>query len=254
MKRKLSASMTVEAAMSLPLYMFFFISLLCLIKMFDDISKIDASLCRSASAISTYAAAGTLASEDTALASTVLSDGYAVMMLKKDAPDISASLLRSSVMKASDIVDLRADYQLKPALNFFKLPGLSMTSRAYAKAWTGYDAEGSVTDGSDEERIVYITETGKVYHLSRSCSHLNLTIIAIKNGTQDSYRNKSGEKYTACALCGKAPASQSSIYITSEGNSYHSSLSCSALKRTIYEIPISEVGSRKACSLCGGKE
>lgn len=245
--------MTVEAAMTLPLYMFFFISLLCVIPMIGDIQKTDASLCRSASAISIYAAAGSLTSEDTALAGTVMADGYAAAMLKKDVPSLTASLLRSSVMKDNDMIDLRADYQLKPALNFFKLPGITVSSRACARAWTGYDAEGTGGGEDTDERIVYITETGTVYHLSRSCSHLNLTILAIRNGTQDSYRNNSGEKYTLCALCGAAPASQESIYITSEGSNYHSSLSCSALKRTIYEIPISDVGSRKACSRCGGK-
>ena len=246
------ASLTLEAALTLPFYMFFFMSLLCVIPMLGDMQKTDASLCRSASSIAVYAAAGTLSSKDTALAATVMADGYSAGMLKKDVPGLTASMLRSSVMKENGIVDLIADYRLTPALNFFKLPGISLCSRAYAHAWTGYDAEGTDDGDGSDERIVYITETGTVYHLSRSCSHLNLTILSIRNGTQDSYRNKAGERYSLCALCGPAPPTQSNIYITSEGSNYHSSLSCSALKRTIYEIPISEVGSRKACSRCGG--
>ena len=246
--------MTLEAATTLPLYMFFFMSLLCILQMLSDMQKTDASLCRSASAISVYAAAGSLASEDTSLASTVMAEGYAASMLKHDVPSQNASLLRSSVMQKDDAVDLKADYSFNVALNAFRLPAVSLSSRAYAHAWTGFDAEGTDPDGTDDERIVYITETVTVYHLSRSCSHLSLTILAIRNGTQDSYRNRDGEKYTACVLCGTAPASQKNIYITSEGSSYHSSLSCSALKRTIYEIPISQVGNRKACSRCGGKQ
>lgn len=253
MKKGITASMTLEAALTLPLYLFFFMSLLSIITMFDNMQKTDASLCRSASAISVYAAAGTLTSEDTALAATVMSDGYTAAMLAKDVPAVKASLLRSSVLNSNDIVDLRADYQLKASVNFFNLPGVRLSSVAYTHAWTGYDAEGLSSGENDDERIVYITETGSVYHLSRSCSHLNLTIIAIRNGTQDSYRNNSGEKYSACALCGRAVTTQANIYITSEGSNYHSSLSCSALKRTIYEIPISQVGNRKACSRCGGK-
>ncbi|MCR5118542.1 MAG: hypothetical protein K6B44_02840 [Lachnospiraceae bacterium] len=253
MNKRKQASMTLEAALTLPLYLFFFMSLLSVIQILTDMQKADASLCRSASAISVYAPAGSLASEDPALASTVMADGYALASLKKDVPSLNPSLLRSSVMKNDDTVDLRADYRIEPLINPFKLPGISLSSRAYAHAWTGFDAEGSGSTDSGDERIVYITETGTVYHLSRSCSHLNLTILAIRNGTQDSYRNNSGEKYTVCALCGTAPPSQAKIFITSEGSNYHSSLSCSALKRTIYEIPISEVGSRKACSRCGGK-
>ena len=47
------------------------------------------------------------------------------------------------------------------------------------------------------------------------------------------------------------PAGHLEIYITSQGNRYHTQLNCSGLKRTIYTVPLSQTGGRGRCSKCG---
>ncbi len=252
MKKRSQASLTLEAAMALPLYMFFFMSFISMIKMFTQSAGIDAALARSAYDQAVYANALTLTGEDAPPLSTLVSDAYAAAEIKKSVGDVKVSLIRSSVSEGSENIQLIADHSFAPGADFFSLGKTALCSTAYAHCWVGYsDGAAGANDGN--ERMVYITETGSVYHLSRGCSHLDLTIIAIKNGSQQSYTNSAGSHYSCCPLCGPAATSQSDIFITSDGTAYHSSLSCSGLKRTIYEIPISQVGSRSACKRCGGR-
>ena len=92
-------------------------------------------------------------------------------------------------------------------------------------------------------------ETGLVYHKDYHCTHLDLSIRMASGEEVSSLRNESGGKYYACEHCGGG--SGGAVYITSYGDRYHSSLSCSGLKRTVYAVPLSEAVGKGACSKCG---
>ena len=96
---------------------------------------------------------------------------------------------------------------------------------------------------------VYVTETGLVYHKDYHCSHLDLSIRMTHLELVEGLRNENGGKYYPREHCVKGNGGN--IYITNSGDRYHSSLSCSGLKRTIYAIPISEAAGKGACSRCG---
>jgi hypothetical protein len=49
----------------------------------------------------------------------------------------------------------------------------------------------------------------------------------------------------------KGKSNNSLLFVTASGSKYHSSLTCSGLKRTIIAISIKDVGDKKACSRCG---
>ena len=114
--------------------------------------------------------------------------------------------------------------------------------KAVCRAWIGY------TGLQTNEVFVYITPEGRVYHLYSDCSHLNLSIERVSLTKALSLENLYGESYEACKLC-KEPFSRL-VYITEEGNRYHSERACGGLKRTVQQIPLSQVKDRGCCMRC----
>lgn len=116
-------------------------------------------------------------------------------------------------------------------------------------AWVGYIHSGR--EDEQGECYVYITETGTVYHRNRGCSYLNPSIRQVQAREIEILRNKGGAVYYSCPLC-DSPGAGGVYYITDYGTCYHTSIVCTGLKRTIYEVKLSETGGRGACSKCGG--
>ncbi|MDE6529147.1 MAG: pilus assembly protein [Lachnospiraceae bacterium] len=275
--KEYSGSMTLEAAILLPLFLFFMITILSLMEMLYFYGIVEQRLHQIAKKMSVYASAVGLAVEGFAenteddemdadsgdvssIAAVILGDQYVKNNL------ISGPMqqeLRSSgvvgkseglnfsysrIMTEGDVIDLVVSYEIEPQNNFFFLPAYPVLNRCRVRAWTGYEvASGNVNDAG--ERMVYITETGTVFHLTKTCTYLDLSIRPIAKGELNLYRNQSGGIYDECELCGDE---ETEIYfITDYGECYHTSLICSGLKRTITQIPISQAGDRSACSRCG---
>lgn len=144
---------------------------------------------------------------------------------------------------------LKTEYAMAPFISWLPIGELTFQDSFCGHRWTGYDGE----DGSGAERqrepYVYVTETGSRYHLSRYCTYLRIHVEAIDFRLLEEKRNKSGGRYYACEKC--RPDKQGILYITQEGSSYHNRSDCSALKRTVYIIPLSEAGAYSACIKCG---
>ncbi|GAB5613532.1 hypothetical protein JCM37172_06330 [Faecalimonas hominis] len=146
----------------------------------------------------------------------------------------------------SKIIKMCVEYKIKlPVYTFGKL-ALSCKEEFRLKSWTGYEKEFGF---QDKEDIVYVTETGMVYHRDNQCTYLDLSIRTAGKKDIAQLRNENGEKYRTCEKCGKKAGKN--VYITNQGNRYHSSIGCSGLKRKIYAIPISEAQGKGECSRCG---
>lgn len=102
----------------------------------------------------------------------------------------------------------------------------------------------------EDEEIVLITDTGYCYHRSYSCPNLNIRPKQAMTDEVDKLRNDGGAKYYECEFCVKKKKKQQECYITPEGDRYHFDKKCQGLKRTIYEVKISEVGKKRACKRC----
>jgi hypothetical protein len=243
------ASYTLEAAVILPLLAGFFVAILFFFRVLQVETQVQEAL--------DYASRKT-ACEASAVSSEVALHASAEGYFRKElgqytlpgkyvyGGSIGISLLGSTY--EGNEVCLRATYTMKLPVAFFGWKGVMLAQGSTVHKWTGDRDDGQ------QEDYVYITETGTVYHRSRQCSYLDLSIRAANYADLSGLRNKSGHKYYECSDCAaKIPAS-GLVYITDYGTCYHVELSCSGLKRTVYLIPLSEVGTRAPCSRCGGKD
>jgi hypothetical protein len=252
-KRMSSASMTVEACFVLPFFLFAFLNIISIIDIYRLQGSMSSAMHMTAKQMAVYAYEykEVKGGDEGYAASLGLTYAYAANKVKsslgEDYPS-SVSWLRSSVLKGDECIDLIAQYTVKPPISLMGYGSSLMYNRIRTRAWTGYD-NAKKGEGAGDEEIVYITETGTVYHRTRTCTYLKLSIRAVDKSSLDALRSEDGGKYYACEECGKSDTS--TVYITNYGNRYHTKLSCSKLKRTIMAVPISEVGDKGACSKCG---
>lgn len=257
--------MTLEAAFALPFFLFAVLNILFAVNIIGTQGRLQAALHQVGNkmAFAGYTYENTVSGVlPESLVSVALNEGYArgqvleyvgrsyleQSCVKDGAGGISFA--GSSVMGEGDLIDLKVSYQIKPFVELLGFDGFRMSQRYYGRAWTGYDVAGSVSDSTQEDPMVYITETGTVYHLDRNCTYLNPTVEAVSAGSVSGRRNTSGRKYAACGLCGGVGTGKE-VYITNYGTNYHRKITCPGLKRTIYTVPLSEVGGRGRCSKCG---
>lgn len=141
-------------------------------------------------------------------------------------------------------------YSYKPVGGIVPLPRVWMHNTVKVHAWTGktYEAFG---DSAEEEEMVFVTESGGVYHRNPGCSYLNVSVSQVGGSRISSMRNSYGEKYEPCEICSRNQKPGGTVYITQKGNRYHNLASCSGLKRTVRMVKISEAGTGSACSRCG---
>jgi hypothetical protein len=124
---------------------------------------------------------------------------------------------------------------------------IRITQRCLVKDWTGVDL-------TKEQEMVYITPNGKVYHITKECTHLSLNIRKTLWSQVSLERNSYGEKYSQCSLCVTNRLSENSkIFVTEDGTKYHASLTCSGLLRNIITVEKSKVKDMPECSRCSGK-
>lgn len=260
---KLGASVTVEAAFVLPLFLFFMIQVMSAMNMIGIQSRFNAALHQTGNQMAfagyAYGKAGDALPGEMAL--TVLSESYAgsqvIKNIGRDYLDKSCvkngasgvSFQGTSIMRGNDMIEICLFYKLEPIFPITGFKGFAAEQCYYGRAWTGYDVENSVSDFTQDDPMVYITETGTVYHTNRDCTYLNPSVRSIAAAAIEESRNQSGAKYYACEICGRKNTG-GTVYITDQGTSYHRMITCSGLKRTIYTIPLSQTGGRGRCSKC----
>jgi hypothetical protein len=250
--------MTVEACFVLPFFLFAFLNIISIIDIYRLQGNMSAAMHATEKTMAVYAYEYMVLTQDLiddelekGIASITISDTYVDSSVKQKVGDIYPDKIRwelSKIMDDNDCIDLLAIYEVNPPIGIVGYSTQYMYNRLRTRAWTGYDnAKNSKLDSGEE--IVYITDTGTVYHKSRGCTYLKLSISTLTKEAVNDERSADGSKYTACESCGFKAGE--TVYITNYGKRYHSTLRCSKLKRTISAVPISKVGNKGACSKCG---
>ena len=260
-------SLTIEAAMALPLFLFAVIILMTPMKLLNDGRKIQTALEITGEELSQYVSAlkELRRGEDLSAAGlNELPDGflegiteqgillYARMKMGKyevyqDAE--SVSFLRSSVLKDKETIDLIMDYRIRLPFPVLGLKSVPMSARCFRRAWIGntllYEEESGVT-----EEMVYVGRDSTRYHKKRTCHYLFNHIKAVNETDLESIRNTGGGIYKPCSRCSSLEREGSIVYIMPSGEKFHSSRECSAITAYVRLVPISEVIHLGACSYC----
>lgn len=245
-------SLTVEAACVLPLFLFGILLFFELIRAADTAGQVAAGIQEAGEQMAVYACMkDSQEGEEKVKAEHILSLAYAAKCIREHGGDQTplVSLASSSIREGDEIIDLAAEYRLRWHVPFLPVQSMKLMQRVRVRAWTGREeTSGSGEDGDDIE--VYITENGTVYHRDRECRHLRLSVHPVTREALAGLRSEDGSKYYPCQDCGGG--SGAVVYITDTGNRYHSSVSCSALKRTIITVSLSELAGWRPCAVCGG--
>ncbi len=165
----------------------------------------------------------------------------------------SLNFLESEIIRSGDLVDLRMTYRVSPLYDPEGVLSFRMANRFYGHLWNGYDVTGE-GDPHSQEAYVYVTADSEVYHLTTACTHLKLSIRAVGPDEIGEETNRNGDHYTPCEICGKGKKPDT-YYVGAEGDRYHYSLECYTLSRTYWSVPLSEAEvSYRPCSRCGKEQ
>lgn len=243
MKRQ--ASLTVEASLVLPIFLYAMLFIAYIGQLVICQDAVQWALTR----IAREASAEYGATHSELLKSSLYYQTKFAAYMKGQG--LTVSFGESRLLQKEDEIDLVVTYRMETPLPMFSIHTISMRQRVHTRAFTGVKRRGKEERHTD--KIVYITETGRVYHCDIECTYLKLSISQIRYGDLVTKRNESGGKYKPCEKCGssKDKTENMPVWITNYGDRYHTTASCSGLKRHIKEIPLSEAGGRPPCSKCG---
>lgn len=216
------ASLTIEAALILPLFMLASLMLLSIIDMLQ----------------------------------TYVSKEYNLYHSTRQSCILGIAALEQDLIK-NDILRKNTIYTVSPKLKGSGFQKVRFENHCCVHLFNGYDyLSGELT--SNVETYVYVTKNASVYHRRRSCQYLNVSIRTVLGKDVGKERNLDRSKYYACPKCTKNRTKKERredvVYITEYGNRYHDSILCRELKRDIRLVPMKEAQGLKPCSSCGGGE
>lgn len=249
-----SGSMTVEAALVLPIFLS---AILLLSGMFDALtvcSQVNHYLCMTGRRIAAYSQ-----SADT----VTTQDMYQTFYTHLKESGIDGSHVWGGYAGLVPQLEILDDGTcIKISVHYWvKFPGYLMAAKkirdeevVYVRPWTGATlSEYESLNRAEQSELVYVAENGGVYHKNVSCSYLALSICACLLENVPQLRNQSGARYIPCERCGHAGDAQMTVYIADDGRAWHTNRMCSGLKRTVGGMHQDEAEHKglKPCSRCG---
>lgn len=273
---RLMAGMTLEAAMVIPLLLFFMLNVLSLFEAVRLQSSVQTvlqqcggQLCENAY-YTVYMPRDFLPSEKEGEGAAEISAGAQVFTaayvqakvnralgkdyLRRNCVGGTVYCMGSRVLNENGDILLIAEYRIRPFIPVMALPGFSMQSCFFGHAWVGYRGSGTESgeeSASGEKQEVYVTKYGEVYHENRDCIFLNPQIRAVPADSLDTLRSADGSVYHPCETC--HPDRTGMVLVTKEGNRYHCDPSCGGIVRTVSEMNTDQAQAQyRPCPKCAG--
>ena len=242
-----AGNVTIEAAFGIPVFLF---AILCLIFIIE-LQSLKISIINAAQNAAINAAGDMMA---VPVLNTIKLKSDMISLLGEERIENSildggasaVSCLKSCVIPGTGQMNVTVEYKIRIPFPILGNPSAKLREEFKMSTWSGSEDSKAENEGAG---IVYVTENGTVYHQDHQCSYLQLAIRFVPYSGVNGIRNLDGGIYYPCEKCvyGKTMAG---VYITDRGSSYHNSLSCSGLKRTVRAVERSEVSWMGACSRC----
>lgn len=270
MKNRKKGSLTVEASLVLPIFLFAVVTFLYFFQIMWIQERVHFGLWETGKEFSKYGyvydsvgITGMESDEYKTTTTNLISGVLTGERMKSYLPDafLNQSCVvggaggiqySTSAFEEENDICLVATYKVKIPVLYFLTPDYTIVQQVKTRGFVGTEEIGTSED--DEDDIdVYVTDTGSVYHCSASCTHINLSIQATKFGNVSSLRNQYGGKYKACEKCvkNKTLSTKSKVYITTDGDRFHNSSGCSGLTRRVKKVKLSTLMGYGPCSRCG---
>ncbi len=264
---KPKASLTVEAAMVLPLFLFFMVLLMMPMEIMNEGRRIQTAMEATGEEMSQYAYvldqlkqgekidAAKIDGLGEAFLEGLTEEGILLYARKKVESQVdlkrveNISFARSSVLRDGETIDLIMNYRVRLPFSVFGLKSVPMTARSCRRAWVGKEGGTGIKNGEEEE-IVYVGKGSVRYHRSRTCHYLYNDLQQTTLAGVENLRNLSGGKYKPCSRCGKAAGAGSAVYVMPSGERYHTDKNCSSITSYVSAVSISEVRHLGPCSYC----
>ncbi len=260
LNRSLPGSLTVEASVALPVFLVCMVAVLQIMTVLATATKLDGAMTQTGEEMAAAAYVQEYG-EGSDIITAVITDGFATartFALAGERPGIRhENFLLSTFMQDDDMVNLVLTYQMKPTVGMVRIPWTWYMQVAGVRGWSGRKGSAAQKeekkDGEEAKgEKVFVTDNRSVYHTDPNCTHLRLKIESVSASEVDGRRNDWGKKYHACEYCATHGKS-GTLFITPEGDCYHTNLDCSGLKRTVHEVDKHDVEDLKPCSRCGGR-
>lgn len=273
-KRVLSAtsfkrrgSLTIEAAMVLPLFLFFMVLLMLPMQLMNKGRQVQTALEVTGEEVSQYAYVleqrkqgkrlnTSKADEMSGELKGVLTEQGILLYVRKRVEarvDISrlqsVSFVHSSILKDGETIDLIMNYRMDLPFSVFGLENIPMTARSCRRAWIG-KAGNEQKRNSQKDELVYVGKNSTRYHKDPKCHYLYNDIQKVSMNDIKNKRNRFGKKYQPCNVCGRFAGKNSMVFIMPGGEHYHSDKNCSSIKAYVKAVPLSEVEYLGPCSYC----
>lgn len=264
---RMKGSLTIEAAMALPIFLFFMVILMLPMRLLNEGRRIQTALEAAGEEVSQYAYVIDQLTRGEKLevsggdgltgefAEALTEKGILLYVQKRVEGSVdfkqfeSVSFARSSVLREGETIDLIMNYRLRLPFSVFGLDSIPMTARSCRRAWLGREG-GSSKGSSQEEELVYVGKYSQRYHRKRNCHYLYNDIQQISKKDVETIRNTFGRKYKPCSICGRFAGENSNVYVMPGGERYHSDRNCTSIEAYVKAVPLSEVRHLGACSYC----
>lgn len=265
-----AASMTIEASLCLTVFLVFFVSLCQLFlvmqlqlrvqKVLEQVGSEVAQYCYLSSQIPLWKSDSQLIREvEEYLLAELSEEAIRLRFLELIGAETrerslmirgeeGISFEESSLLKEHHRLRLIVRYQVRLPVTLLGVEEITLRQQCYRYGLLG-DKEPSQTVKA-EEKMVYVTKNRQVYHLTLSCTYLNLSIRSVSMSQVAGLRNDSGGKYYPCERC-RPTGREEAVYLTEDGDRYHDEGDCEGLRRHISAVPISEAEDLRPCSRCG---